>query len=147
MKKAFQYKIPRGARKIVSTAVHISKEKENLSGQVNGYSASEPEERLANASRRYGDFIFQVDLNGYPGQPGHKTLDFLFMSRGRVLAVEVDETSFIHRGEISGQDPDDLLRLDGLAKYGYTVDKIIHIDATKVADKDIAQRTAQELFE
>jgi hypothetical protein len=146
MNKAFQYKVPRRQQLSRPPSFKVSKEKEVLFGQINGEKASAPEERLASAAQRYAGFEFRMSVNGYRGQPGWKELDFLFYSRGRYAAVEVDETEFIHRGEISGQDPDDLVRIDGLRQLGINVDKVIHVDANKLRTKEDAERTARELF-
>ena len=146
MKKAFQYKLPKKPAIQTLRKIRIDKEPEFLSGQIDGRKASEPEERLANASRRYASFSFEFAVNGFRGQPGYKEIDFLFQRSGAILAVEVDEMSFIHRGELQGQDPDDLIRLEGLRKLGINVPEIIHIDAAKLATREDADRVARELF-
>jgi hypothetical protein len=153
MQPSFKFQTPRKRQEqSLPPSIKVGKEPEGLTGYIVGgdgrpRKASQPEERLANAAIRYAPFWFDVDLNGYPGDPGHKTLDFLFFLRGGdYLAVEVDETSFIHRGELAGQDPDDLLRLDGLRKWGIDLTEVIHVDADRLIDKQTAERTARELL-
>lgn len=146
MIKEFKYRIPRNQQLPTPHKFQVSKERERLTGQIDGETASEPEERLANASRRYAGFNFRMSLNGVRGQTGWKELDFLFQSRGSFIAVEVDDTTFIHRGENPEQDPDDLIRIEGLKDFGVTVDKIHHIDAARLSTREAAERTARELF-
>lgn len=122
----------------------IDKQEEFLTGEIDGKSASAPEERLANASRKYANFIHKFII-GTQGEPDWKELDFLFESYGQITAVEVDG-EFTHRGEILEQQLDDLVRIEGLRKLGISVDKIIHIEAAEVASKELAQRTARELL-
>lgn len=146
MIEPFKYRTPRRQQLSVPPSFRVSKEREVLAGHIDGVSASEPEERLANASRRYANFRFRMSLNGVQGQTGWKELDFLFLSQGSIIAVEVDDTTFIHRGENPDQDPDDLIRMEGLKELGVNVDKIHHIDAQKLSTQEVAERTARELF-
>jgi len=145
MIKEFEFKRPRDPKAVAPTKVGLSQERENLSGNIDGVSASALEERLAKASRRYATYRFKLPL-GVPGQPGWKELDFLFFTSGSAVAVEVDDVTFIHRGENPEQDPDDLLRIEQLRYLGVNVDKINHVDNTKLMTQEAANATARRLL-
>jgi len=143
--KEYKFKTPRNSKRVMPSKIARRAETETLTGYIDGVKASNLEERFATAVSRYATFRFKMPI-GMPGEPGWKELDFLLLSRGTLTAVEIDDTTFIHRGENSGQDPDDLARIAGLQELGVNVDKIIHIDNTKVSTKESADATARSLF-
>lgn len=143
----YQYRLrKRAIPKVAKAGLQFAKDRENLTGRITGIRASDLEERLWNASFKttvsqrtfhinFGDFG-RVDVQ----------LDFLFRNGAAWKAVEVDDTTFVHKGEREYNETliKDQKRRTELAKKGVSVDKILHATDKDLRTPDAALRWARE---
>lgn len=107
-----------------------------LMGEVDGFQASAPEERLARALRKKNlQFQFRMTVGAPRGLPGWKELDFIVWSSGMLYAVEVD-TAFTHRQKENADVLHDAIILNDpeLQAMGTFYPKVFHADG----DHDLA---------
>lgn len=126
---------------------------EQLDGFVQGKKATDDEERFAKALDKIGSvqgYEFRMALGAPRGMPGWRELDYLVQTPGGWRAFEIDDTSFVHRGE-SARNADqtrDLQRIQALERQGIHLARgIEHVDAVMWLDTQAkADARVRELF-
>lgn len=111
------------------------KQQEALDGFVQGKSATADEERFARAlerNNRAQSYEFRLAVGAPKGMPGWRELDFLVYTYSGWRAFEIDDTSFVHKGE-SARTTDrlrDISRIQALSVQGINLlAGIEHVDA------------------
>ena len=129
---------------------------EQLAGSVNGQPASDLEERAHKAAKQSGKIrneYFQVTIGGAKGEPGWLSLDYLWETNFGWQAWEVDDISFIHKGEGERQEAlqKDIRRVEGLQQMGIYLSPtkkdgsfIGHVTNEDLGTQDDANRWAKE---
>ena len=127
----------------------FANEPEQLSGQVDGMPASDLEERFIKAARKHPSVkqaIFRLTLGAPKGMPGWLELDVLMDTTLGYRAIEIDDMSFIHKGEGERQEAllKDMRRLESLKHYGINLSQVEHVPHTKLETQADANRWMQE---
>lgn len=133
----------------------FANEPEQLSGSVNGIPASDLEERFHVAAKQSGKVrqeFFQLTLGGAKGEPGWLSLDYLYETNYGWQAFEIDDVSFIHKGEGEIQEAKlkDIRRVEGLLQMGInlTPDRegrlISHVTNENLSTQEDANRWFKE---
>lgn len=122
---------------------------EQLVGEIAGMPASDLEERfynMLNRSSAVWQKYFRMTLGAPRGLPGWLELDFLVETTYGWRAFEIDDVSFIHKGESERQEglEKDLRRLDSLKKKGIDVREIEHVTNEELGTQEDANRWGQE---
>lgn len=144
VRKKFPVEPPLGKPEFASEA-------EQLIGEWDGMPASDIEERWAKATAGNPKVLqteFRVALGAPKGMPGWKELDFLHNTVHGWKAIEIDDTSFVHKGA-SGKAEivnEDIVRLMGLRQLGINVPEIIHVDGARLQTQDDAKRAQREII-
>jgi hypothetical protein len=126
----------------------IDTEQETLSGEVNGFKASAPEERAARAlskNDKVTNFRFRMTVGAERNLPGFKELDYLIESTGMYYAVEVD-SAFTHRKKGTSDILHDAIILENL-KHLNVYPRVIHWDQdADLATQKQADQTVRNLI-
>jgi hypothetical protein len=127
----------------------IAAEPEILSGQFQGKTASDDEERFLLAVSKQPNvqsLWFRFTL-GAKYMPGWLELDALVKTFHEYKAFEIDDMTFVHRGEreMNESKVKDLKRIEMLAKLGVAVREIRHVDAALLTSKEQAVITVRNL--
>lgn len=148
---AFKFKVrkPRINISLPSIPRIGNPEPEQLMGQVGGFEASAPEERLARALDKANiNYTFRYTFGAPRGLPGWKELDFLVSTGGLLYAIEVD-TAFTHRAKANADVLHDALILNDkeIKAIGILYPKVFHADGdTDLASEDGAKSYVAHLF-
>jgi len=125
--------------------------RETLTGMIRGMKASDLEERfgyaLDKAMQRgsVDDYRFRFAI-GARGLPGWKELDYLVISRGGYYPVQIDDTTFIHRGTSGHDILTEQVILDGLRKMGIHPFPIERVTDRVLGNQKDADRFIRERF-
>ena len=129
-------------------------EDEQLTGSVQNMPASDNEERFARSlykNKRVQGFEFRKAIGAPKGMPGWKELDFLVSTISGFHAFEIDDTSFVHKGE-SARTKDrlsDITRRQALERDGIQLPAgIEHVDASAwLQNQESSDRRVRELIQ
>ena len=145
----FKYKIP---RKVHTPApafnVQLQADDEGLTGQIQGYPASDIEERFARAldrDERVSSYTFREAVIAGRNLPGQLEVDFMIQTGAIVKPVQVDG-EFAHKG-LSKKEEDamkDELINKFLSKYGAA--RVQRIDGEKLSDQRKANDLVRDLL-
>lgn len=122
-----------------------ARDAEQLMGTVNDMRASDIEERFARACEKYEiEYFFRLPIGDF-GRPGWKELDFLLFTMIGVLAVQIDDIEFIHKGTQNTEDKiTDIIILDKLKQYG--IREVTHITSDRLATQAMAESVVRSLI-
>ncbi len=119
-----------------------AREPELFTGMVKGFTASQGEERAANAlaiNQKVRDFYFRMTIGAERNMPGFKELDYLIeTTSGMYYAVEVDSV-FSHRDKGTSDILHDAIILENLKSLNL-YPRVIHWDI----DRDLPNRATAE---
>lgn len=107
----------------------LDTERETLSGSVNGFKASAPEERAVRGAVKHPKVIgvtFRMTIGAGRNLPGFKELDILLETPGMFYAIEVD-SAFTHRDKGTSDVLHDAIVLENL-KHLNIYPRVIHWD-------------------
>lgn len=132
----------------------VAKPDEGLTGMVQGKTAAQDEERFARALDRNSQVMgyeFRLAVGAPKGMPGWRELDFLVETYSGYRAFEIDDTSFVHKGE-SARATDrlhDISRVQALQNMGAEVAHgVEHVDAVAhLQNQNDANRKVRELIQ
>ena len=146
----FKYRTRRNAKqKSPANAPALARDVELLTGIVQGQQAAADEERFANAVYSLGmELIFRLTLGPPKGYPGWLELDALVNTSFGYRAFEIDDMTFVHRGEQERSEAllKDLKRLEYLRYMGLQIPEIEHVDAARLQNAQDAYLTVRELL-
>lgn len=119
-----------------------------LTRNVQGQPASDLEERFARAleKERIG-YAFQFVHGAPKGLPGFQSLDFLVLTPVPV-AVQVDDTTFIHKGTAAHDELVDTKTIHNLRRMGYgnIFPTVLHVTQEVLSNQEDANRfVSQEI--
>lgn len=150
--KPFRFKIVKRSMKVDLPSFPSSEaenQPEQLTGNVQGMTASAPEERMARALDKAGiQYLFRYVVGAPKGLPGWKELDFLITSGGQLHPVEVD-TAFTHRNKQNADILHDAIILNdsGIRAMGEVYPQVRHVDGDADLDTmEHAQRYVKQNF-
>ena len=145
----FRTQRPKASINLPSIPVISAESDEELIGEVQGFPASAPEERLAKAfDKAEIQYIFRYTVGGPRGLPGWKEIDFLVLTKGVVYPIEVD-TAFTHRGkQASDVLHDAIIQNDkDLQALGQIWPEVLHVDGdTTLANDENAKTYVKMAF-
>jgi len=129
------------------------KQESPLSGKVQGMKAAQGEERFCRAlDVGIGKGLVREHKFRWTtlkrGVVGYKELDSLvFLTNGRVLAVSIKGTSFVHHGSRAMEQDkiNEALQIATLKKMGYEVNEITSISADKLNTQEDANKEAKKI--
>jgi len=127
----------------------IARDQEDLTGFVQGKPASDDEERFMRVvlgSKAVDGAYFRFIL-GARGMPGWLELDCLAKTRFGHRAFEVDDMTFVHKGQREREETQikDIRRKNMLADLGIMVREIEHVDAKHLQSMSQARETVRRL--
>lgn len=146
-KKTFKFRMPKQTPLIgLPSRPRLSdaEDGEQLAGEVQGFAASAPEERMARAlDKAQIQYIFRYTVGAPRGLPGWKELDFVVLTKGVVYALEVD-TAFTHRAKAQADILHDAIIQNDpeLQSTGMLWPTVIHVDG----DSDLASKSNAESY-
>lgn len=143
--KRIDYKVKRSPRMPKNLRrVRTAADTDFLTGEVQGQSASDLEERWAKAAYRFKvPFSFQPSFITGRNVPGEIRLDFMMIIAGAILQPIQIDGKFAHRATKERDRINDA-RLDDALK-GLGAMKVIRITEERLSTQDVADRTFKEV--
>lgn len=134
---------------IVSDKANVADEKvhEVFYGQVRGLKASIAEERCARSLDKRGiEYLFRYGTEGGRGAPGWKEIDFLITKFGLHYPVNLNESSFVHRGTQAHDKLNEIMIMDYLNRAGYNPQPFQEWENTNFDTQDMSDHFIQHML-